>query len=109
MEAILLDLKKQGILGSKMGINGGYYLLRKPEEITLTEIIRLTDGPIALIPCASLNFYEKCDDCNDELICSLKKVMTDLRKVSLEILSNNTISELIKSEQKLINKRKNKK
>jgi len=108
LEAILLDLRKHGILGSKMGINGGYYLLRKPDEITLTEIIRLTDGPIALIPCASLNFYEKCDDCEDEIVCGLRKVMTDLRKVSLDVLSNSSIADLVKTEKHLIKTKRRK-
>lgn len=108
LEAILLDLRKHGVLGSKMGINGGYYLLRRPEEISLTEIIRFTDGPIALIPCASLNFYEKCEDCEDEIVCGLRKVMTDLRKASLEVLSNNSIADLIKTEKHLIKARKRK-
>jgi Rrf2 family protein len=108
LEAILLDLKKHRILGSKMGINGGYYLIRKPEDLTITEIIRLTDGPIALIPCASLYFYEKCDDCEDEVICSLRKVMTDLRKVSLDVLTNNTIADLVKIESHLIKTKRKK-
>src|SRR5690349_17424409 len=75
LEAILLELRRHNLLGSKMGVNGGYYLLKSPKDIALTDIIRLTDGPIAMIPCASLNFYEKCDDCVDETICGLRKVM----------------------------------
>lgn len=102
LENILLELRKHGVLGSKMGINGGYYLLRKPEDISLTEIIRLMDGPIALIPCASLNFYEKCEDCEDELVCGLRNVMTDLRKTSLSILSNSSIADLVNTEKNLI-------
>ncbi len=108
LEAILLDLRKHGILGSKMGINGGYYLLKKADEIILTDIIRLTDGPIALIPCASLNFYEKCDDCEDEVICGLRKIMTDVRKASLEVLSHSSIADIVKTESQL-SKRKSKK
>jgi Rrf2 family protein len=108
LEAILLDLRKHGILGSKMGINGGYYLLKKADEIILTDIIRLTDGPIALIPCASLNFYEKCDDCEDEVVCGLRKIMTDVRKASLEVLSHNSIADIVKTESQL-SKRKSKK
>ncbi|MBS1635799.1 MAG: Rrf2 family transcriptional regulator [Bacteroidetes bacterium] len=108
LEAILLDLRKHGILGSKMGINGGYYLVKKPEQIFLTEIIRLTDGPIAMIPCASLNFYEKCDDCEDETVCGLRKVMTELRTASLAVLSANSIADIIKKETKLINSKNRK-
>lgn len=108
LEAILLDLRKHGILGSKMGINGGYYLLKKPSDIYLTQVIRLTDGPIAIIPCASLNFYEKCDDCEDEAVCGIRKVMTDLRVASLGVLSYNSIADIIKKETRLINSKKKK-
>ena len=108
LESILLDLRKHGILGSKMGINGGYYLLKKPSDIYLTEIIRLTDGPIAMIPCASLNFYEKCDDCEDETVCGLRKVMTELRVATLGILSHNSIADVVKKETRLINSKKRK-
>jgi Rrf2 family protein len=99
LEAILLDLRKHGIVGSKLGINGGYYLVKKPSEIILTDIIRLTDGPIAMIPCASSKFYEKCEDCKDETICGLRKVMTELRNASLSVLSNNSIATIIELEK----------
>ena len=102
LEAILLDLRKKGYLGSKLGVNGGYYLLKDQSKIILTDIIRLTDGPIALIPCASLNFYEKCDDCKDEVTCGIRKVMTELRSVSLGVLSNTSIADIIKKEKRLI-------
>lgn len=102
LEAILLELRRHNLLGSKMGVNGGYYLLKSPKDIALTDIIRLTDGPIAMIPCASLNFYEKCDDCVDETICGLRKVMTELRTASLKVLSGNTIEDIIKNEKKLM-------
>lgn len=102
LEAILLELRRHNILGSKMGANGGYYLLKNPKDIVLTDIIRLTDGPIAMIPCASLNFYEKCDDCEDETTCGLRKVMTELRTASLKVLTGNTIEDIIKNEKKLI-------
>lgn len=102
LESILLELRNHAILGSKMGINGGYYLLKNPNEIYLSDIIRLTDGPIALIPCASLNFYEKCEDCKDETVCGLRKVMTELRNASLSILSHNSIADIINKEKKLL-------
>src|SRR5690242_8528996 len=71
LEAILLELKKQGILGSKIGIGGGYYLRKEPNEVVLTQVLRAVGGPIALLPCVSLNFYERCEDCTDEISCSL--------------------------------------
>ena len=101
LESILLDLRKQGILASKMGIGGGYYLLKKPNEVFLSQIIRVTDGPIALVPCVSLNFYEKCDDCEHETICCIKDVMTDVREATLKILSTTTLEDMLKRESKL--------
>lgn len=102
LEVILLELRNNGILTSKLGINGGYYLLKEPDKIILTDIIRLTDGPIALIPCVSLKFYEKCDDCTDEVTCGLRKVMIQLRDASLAVLSHTTIADIIKNEKRLI-------
>lgn len=101
LEAILLELRKNGILASKMGTSGGYYLLKEPKDISLTTVIRLMDGPIAMVSCASLNFYEKCDDCHDEKICGIRDVFRDLRIASLHILSNNSIADLLKREKKL--------
>ncbi|MBP9602001.1 MAG: Rrf2 family transcriptional regulator, partial [Lutibacter sp.] len=63
LESILLILKKDGILSSKKGKGGGYFLVSHPKDIKLSTIIRLLEGPIAMLPCASLNYYEKCDDC----------------------------------------------
>lgn len=102
LEAILLELRKNGLLGSKMGANGGYYLLKSPSDIYLTDIIRLTDGPIALLPCASLNFYERCLDCEDEITCGIKKVMTEVRVSTLMIFSNTSIADIVKKENRLI-------
>jgi Rrf2 family protein len=102
LEAILLDLRKHGVLGSKLGVNGGYYLIKQADKIILTDIIRLTDGPIALIPCVSLKFYEKCDDCTDEVTCGLRKVMIQLRDASLTVLSNTTIADIMENEKRLL-------
>lgn len=101
LEAILLDLRKQGILGSKMGAGGGYYLIKKPNEVMLSQILRSTGGPIALIPCVSLNFYERCDDCIDETLCGIRQVMTEVRDVTLQILSTTSLEDIIHREDKL--------
>src|SRR5690606_27937978 len=66
LEAILLDLKRAGILGSKKGKGGGYYLLKSPEQVNVADVMRLLDGPIALLPCVSYKYYEKCEECKDE-------------------------------------------
>lgn len=101
LEAILLDLRKLGIVNSKMGAHGGYYLSKHPDEIYLSNIIRYTGGPIALVPCVSLNFYEKCEECPNENICGLRDVMQEVRDASLHILAKTSLSDLIKREELL--------
>lgn len=98
LESILLSMRKSGFLGSKKGKGGGYYLLKPPEEIAISEVYRLLEGPIAMVPCVSLNFYEKCDDCEDEQTCSVHKIMIQVRDNTLEILNNTSLADLIRSE-----------
>lgn len=94
LEAILLDLKKFGVLGSKKGKGGGYYLMKDPRTVTAAAVIRVLEGPIALLPCVSLNYYEKCDDCPDEVTCSLHKFMGEVRDSTLNILQQKTLYDL---------------
>ena len=93
LESILLILKKNGILSSKKGKGGGYYLLKKPSEIKVATIIRLLEGPIAMLPCVSINYYEKCDDCKSEAECSLSILMAEVRDSTLKILENKTLAD----------------
>lgn len=99
LETILLDLKKQGVLNSKMGKGGGYSLRNEPKDIRISTIIRLFDGPIALLPCVSLNYYQRCEECTDELQCGLNKVMIDVRNETLKILENKSIQDIIDEEK----------
>ena len=78
LESILLTLKKNGILSSKKGKGGGYYLLKEPNEIKISAVIRVLEGPIAMLPCVSLNYYEQCDDCINEELCSLNILMAEV-------------------------------
>lgn len=94
LESILLTLRKSGILGSKKGKHGGYYLRKETSEILMTEVMRLLEGPIAMVPCVSLNFYEKCDDCPDEHKCSVHKLMIQVRDNTLEVFRNTTLADL---------------
>jgi|TARA_B100000767_G_scaffold139208_1_gene131545 Rrf2 family protein len=94
LESILLTLRKNGILGSKKGKGGGYYLLKEPKEIQMTSIMRVLEGPIAMVPCVSLNFYEKCDDCPDENICTVHNLMIQIRDSSLQIFRNTSLADL---------------
>ena len=94
LETILLELKQAGILESKKGKGGGYYLIDSPHKTSLAQAIRLVGGPIALMPCVSLNFYEKCADC-DEATCGLNKAMRLTRDATLRILEKQTLEVLI--------------
>lgn len=95
LESILLTLKKTGFLGAKKGKGGGYYLLKEPVEMKMTDVIRTLEGPIAMLPCVSLNYYEKCDDCPDEETCSVHKLMIQVRDNTLEIFRNTTLADLV--------------
>lgn len=94
LETILNELKVEGILSSKKGKGGGYMMLLSPDTITLARVIRLTNGPIALVPCASLYFYEKCSDC-DELTCGFRKMMVVARDATLAVLEKKTLLDMI--------------
>ncbi|MFD1616010.1 RrF2 family transcriptional regulator [Gelatiniphilus marinus] len=94
LESILLTLRKSGILGSKKGKHGGYYLRQQPAAVKMTDVMRVLEGPIALVPCVSLNFYEKCDDCPDEDKCSVNKLMVQVRDNTLQVFRNTSLADL---------------
>ncbi|WP_204346944.1 RrF2 family transcriptional regulator [Psychroserpens algicola] len=94
LESILLTLKKNGILGSKKGSGGGYYLLKDPKDVPMTLVMRVLEGPIAMVPCVSLNYYEKCDDCPDEGTCAVHRLMIQIRDNSLKVFRNTTLADL---------------
>ena len=93
LENILLELRKAGFLESKKGKHGGYFFAQAPEKIKLSSIFRIIEGPIALLSCVSLNFYEKCADCNEKK-CGINKVMAAVRDNTLAILDNKTVADL---------------
>ena len=93
LEAILLDLKLAGLVHSTRGKSGGYVLAREPGQITFGEIIRVTDGPLALIHCASKKFYRRCLDCVDEQACSLRRVMIEARAQLSAVLDHRTLAD----------------
>ena len=97
LEQILLDLKHAKFVNSKQGSNGGYYLLKNPKDISVADVYRIFDGAIALLPCVSLNFYEKCDDCtNDEKTCTLRREFTKIREGAQVIMSKTSIHSFLK-------------
>jgi Rrf2 family protein len=91
---ILLALKNAGLLQSKMGFGGGYYLAKPPSEINMGQIVRILDGPLAPIRCVSQMAYEPCD-CPDERSCGLRMVMGDVRNAIANILDNTTLADVV--------------
>jgi len=94
LEQILLALKNAGLLQSKMGYGGGYYLARPASEIDLGQIVRVLDGPLAPIRCVSQMAYEPCD-CPDEQTCGLRVVMGDVRNAIAAILDNTSLADVV--------------
>jgi len=101
LEAILLDLKRAGVLGSKQGKGGGYSLRRAPAEINLAEVVRLFDGAIAAVPCATFKFYESCQECEDEETCAVRDAFLQIRNATVEMLKSDTLETLVKKEARL--------
>lgn len=93
LETILRELRNFQLLQSKRGKTGGYRLLKHPSEIKLVDLMRMMDGPVALLPCVSLNYYAPCEEC-DERTCTIKPVFEKVRDQTLEILSNTTIETM---------------
>ncbi|THD54150.1 Rrf2 family transcriptional regulator [Phenylobacterium sp.] len=95
LEAIMSELRRAELVESTRGWSGGYRLAKPADLITFGEIIRLTDGPLALLPCASRNFYKRCEDCVDEAACALRRVMASVRNQVAEILDRTTLADAI--------------
>jgi Rrf2 family protein len=95
LEAILLELKKNGYLNSKLGKKGGYYLIKNPKEINLLEIVRLFEGTIALLPCTSEKYYQPCEHCKEEATCTIREPFRDIRQYTYNKLEATTLEMLI--------------
>lgn len=91
LELILLDLKKQGLVKSKMGKGGGYSLARDPEDIYIGQIVRILEGPLAPIPCVSKTAYAECDECINEKTCEIRKMMMQVRDATAAILDQTSL------------------
>lgn len=102
LEMILLDLKRKGILQSKKGKGGGYLLSRPPALISVGEVIRALDGPLALLPCVSQTAYRRCDECIDEMTCGIRLVMKEVRDRTAEVLDGTSLADLIAKSQQMI-------
>jgi Rrf2 family protein len=100
LELILLDLKHHGLLHSKRGKNGGYALARAPSEISFGQVVRIVDGPLAAVLCASQTAYRRCDDCRDEATCAIRKAFRRVRDATAEILDNHTLADAARRSHK---------
>ena len=96
LEAILLDLKNHGLLKSKKGKGGGYALAKSSEQITMGQVMRLLEGPLAPVPCVSQTAYRKCDECRDEESCCLRIMMKDVRDAMANVLDKTTLADILK-------------
>jgi Rrf2 family protein len=93
LEAILVDLKKRGIVKSTRGRAGGYLIGKAPKDISFADVIRVIDGPLALAPCVSVTAYHKCEDCVDEATCSIRKVLMAARDATAQVLESRNLAQ----------------
>ena len=93
LETILRELRNFKLLQSQRGKTGGYRLIKNPDDIYLSELIRMVDGPIAMLPCVSLNYYSSCEECDEEN-CEIKRVFEKVRDRTLEVLTTTSISSM---------------
>lgn len=98
LEQILLDLKRHGFVHSRRGQQGGYHLLKNPAEIKFGRVLRIVDGPIALLPCLSKIAYRRCDDCLDESRCEIRRVFAEVAESSRHILDNTSLEDAISAQ-----------
>lgn len=98
LEHILLDLRKDGVLGSVRGRAGGYRLMREPSSVRLEALLRRIDGPLAPLPCLSRTAYQKCDDCTNEAECRLRRVFAEVFWSYLLLLESLTLADLVGDE-----------
>jgi Rrf2 family protein len=99
LELILLELKNQGLLHSRKGRGGGYFLAKAPSTISVGQVMRMTGGPLALLPCVSKTAYRRCEECHDERTCGIRMVMKEVRDATAKILDATTLADLVKRGQ----------
>ena len=95
LELILLDLKRHGLVHSYRGKKGGYLLAKEPQNINFGQVIRIIDGPLAQLPCASRTAYRRCDDCEDEKTCEIRRVLLEVRDSTARILDNTSLADVM--------------
>lgn len=100
LEIILLDLRNAGMLASRKGKGGGYFLAKPPQNIAVGQIVRLMDGPLAPLPCVSQTAYQPCSDCRDEQYCGIRMVLKDVRDAIADIYDNTSLSDVLERQKK---------
>ena len=100
LEQILLALKQARMVKSKQGVGGGYYMVMKPKDVSVADVYRLFDGAIAPVPCVSLNFYERCDDCKNEKNCLFRDEFIRIREGARVVMSKTTIQSFLDTSRK---------
>ena len=101
LEHILIDIRNAGVIGSRRGRDGGYTLIKSPESISVSDVLRMIDGPIAPLPCLSRRAYQRCDDCDDEATCKIRKVFGDLYAAYLLMVESLTLADLLRDDSLL--------
>jgi Rrf2 family protein len=95
LEVILLELRNDGILHSKKGKGGGYFLAKSPTQVSIGHVIRVLDGPLAPLPCVSRTAYMRCHECRDERTCGIRMVMKEVRDATARILDSTTLADML--------------
>jgi Rrf2 family protein len=101
LEQILLDLKNQGILQSKKGKGGGYFLAKSPQAIKLGPVLRILGGPLAPLPCLSQTAYERCGECPDEANCNIRLIMKDVYEAQTRFLDSHTLDDMLNKTRRM--------
>lgn len=97
LEHILLEVRNAGVIASTRGRAGGYALIKKPSEISISELLRTIDGPIAPLPCLSRRAYQRCDDCADEATCRIRKIFAEVFWSYLLLIDSLTLEDMLRS------------
>lgn len=100
LEAILLELNRNGLVRSRRGRGGGYALAKPADLITFGQVVRIMDGPLAPLSCVSVNYYRRCDDCRDEMSCEIRKVMRRVRDAISDELDGTSLADAMRSGHK---------
>ena len=97
LEHILLDLRRAGVVASTRGRSGGYSMLKAPNEVSISDLLRRIDGPIAPLPCLSRSAYQPCDDCQSEADCRIRKIFAEVFWSYLVLIESLTLEDMLRA------------